>query len=87
VDGTVTRPISNLMLTRGAERPAEVRPSTTTLYLFAADVVSTHATLVANGIRPGAIVYPDYMPCGEFGVRDPDGYQLTIAQAGRIHLN
>jgi hypothetical protein len=38
--------------------------------------------LVANGVAPGAIVYPDYMPKGEFGVHDPDGYHLTIAQAG-----
>ena len=72
----------NLMLTRGEEEAAEVRPSTTTLYLYAADVVSLHAMLVANGLTPGAITYPDYMPEGEFGVRDPDGCYLTIAQAG-----
>ena len=72
----------NLMLTRGEEKAAEVRPGTTTLYLYAADVVSQHAMLVANGLTPGAIAYPDYMPEGEFGVRDPDGYHLTIAQAG-----
>jgi catechol 2,3-dioxygenase-like lactoylglutathione lyase family enzyme len=72
----------NLMLTRGEEKPGEVRPGTTTLYLYAADVVAMHATLVANGVTPGAIAYPDYMPEGEFGVRDPDGYHLTIAQTG-----
>ena len=72
----------NLMLTRGEEKQAEVRPGTTTLYLYAVDVVSMHATLVANGVKPGAIAYPDYMPRGEFGVRDPDGYHLTIAQTG-----
>jgi catechol 2,3-dioxygenase-like lactoylglutathione lyase family enzyme len=71
----------NLMLTRG-EEGAQPRPGTTTLYLYAADVASVHATLVASGIAPGAIVYPDYMPKGEFGVHDPDGYHLTIAQAG-----
>ena len=72
----------NLMLTRGEEKPAAVRPGTTTLYLYAADLPSVHAALVASGITPGAIVYPDYLPRGEFGVHDPDGYHLTIAQAG-----
>src|SRR5881628_3643337 len=46
----------NLMLTRG-EEGAQPRFRTTTLYLYAADVASVHATLVANGIAPEAIVY------------------------------
>jgi hypothetical protein len=38
---------SNLMLTRGEGRPVDVKPGTTTLYLYAVDVVSTHANLIA----------------------------------------
>jgi len=72
----------NLMITRGENRGEEISPGSTTFYLYATDVTAAHVTLVTNGALPGAIVHPDYMPGGEFGVRDPDGYHLTIAQAG-----
>jgi hypothetical protein len=70
------------MLTLREEHSPPVTPGTTVFYLYAADVTSMHAMLAANGVRHGAIAFPDYMPKGEFDVWDPDGYKLTVAQAG-----
>jgi hypothetical protein len=38
-------------------------------------------SLLARQIAAGEISYPDYLPNGEFRVRDPDGYTLMIAQS------
>ena len=51
-------------------------------YLYAADLPALRAVLVTHGVAAGAICYPEYLPLGEFGVKDPDGYTLMIAQAG-----
>ncbi len=37
--------------------------------------------LVREGLEPGEIEYPEYLPAGEFQMRDPDGYCLMIAQS------
>lgn len=69
----------NLMVTRTG-RPLNPGAQDVLFYLYAADLPAVRARLVANGIDAGAICYPDYLPEGEFGVKDPDGYTLMIAQ-------
>jgi catechol 2,3-dioxygenase-like lactoylglutathione lyase family enzyme len=68
----------NLMVTRSE---GAVEAGETLFYLYAADLKSLRAELLAKGVQAGEIAYPDYLPNGEFRVTDPDGYTLMIAQS------
>ena len=70
---------ANLMLTRSESIKAA--PEEVLFYLYAADLVGLRQQLLADGLQPGEIGYPFYLPRGEFGIADPDGYCLMIAQA------
>lgn len=70
----------NLMLTRDA-RAADADAQDVLFYLYASDLESVRAALLANGIPAGEICFPEYLPDGEFRVADPDGYTLMIAQS------
>ena len=70
---------ANLMLVRGeAPKPDEEQ---VLFYLYATDLVAQRAKLMAAGIKVGEICYPEYLPKGEFGTYDPDGYRLMIGQS------
>lgn len=51
------------------------------LYLYATDLTALRSRMVANGLNPGAVSYPDYLPDGELQILDPDGHTLMIAQS------
>jgi hypothetical protein len=51
-------------------------------YVYATDLAAIRSQLIAAGITVSAISYPPYLPAGEFGTTDPDGYCLMVAQAG-----
>lgn len=70
---------ANLMLTRSESIKAA--PEEVLFYLYAPNLVALREQLIAQGLRPGEIGYPFYLPKGEFQVSDPDGYCLMIAQA------
>ena len=70
----------NLMLTRSL-CAIDASAQEVLFYLYALDLKSLRKTLLAEGIDAGEIDYPDYLPNGEFRVRDPDGYTLMIAQS------
>ena len=70
----------NLMLTRSARR-IDADAQDVLFYLYASDLQSLRTMLLANGVAAGEISYPEYLPNGEFCVRDPDGYTLMIAQS------
>lgn len=70
----------NLMVTRSA-RPVDPSAQDVLFYLYAADLASLRSTLLSQGVEAGEIIYPDYLPKGEFRVQDPDGYTLMIAQS------
>ena len=70
----------NLMLARTG-RPLNPGAQDVLFYLYAADLVALRNTLIAQGLKPGEIKYPEYLPKGEFRIDDPDGYCLMIAQA------
>jgi catechol 2,3-dioxygenase-like lactoylglutathione lyase family enzyme len=74
---------ANLMLVRRREGPARLdREAPQVLfYLYAHDLKALRAELVAKGLKPGEIEYPEYLPQGEFSLRDPDGYLLMIGQS------
>jgi catechol 2,3-dioxygenase-like lactoylglutathione lyase family enzyme len=70
----------NLMLTR-SDRAIDAAAQDVLFYLYAADLPALRNSLLSNGIDAGEIAYPDYLPNGEFRVRDPDGYTLMVAQS------
>lgn len=75
---------ANLMLVSG-EVPgtAESRAKTVLFYLYARDLKSLREELLAKGFEASDISFPEYLPEGEFRVKDPDGYTLMMAQSGR----
>ena len=50
-------------------------------YLYASDLVALRDNLLRDGLTPGEITHPEYLPKGEFRLQDPDGYRLMIAQS------
>jgi catechol 2,3-dioxygenase-like lactoylglutathione lyase family enzyme len=70
----------NLMLNR-SEGPIDAGAQEVLFYLYAADLPALRTSLLANGVDAGEICYPEYLPKGEFRVKDPDGYTLMVAQA------
>ena len=71
---------ANLMLSC-VDREGELGSHGTLYYLYAADLVSLREKLIAAGLKPGPITYPDYLPKGEFEIKDPDGHTLMLAQS------
>jgi len=69
----------NLMLSR-AEGDIDPAAKGVLFYLYATDLAGLRAELISAGKNPGPIKYPDYLPKGEFAVKDPDGYCLMVAQ-------
>jgi catechol 2,3-dioxygenase-like lactoylglutathione lyase family enzyme len=70
---------ANLMLSC-ANREGDLANPGTLYYLYAANLVSLREELIAAGLEPGPIKYPDYLPKGEFKIQDPDGHTLMLAQ-------
>ena len=70
----------NLMLTR-SECAIQAEAQQVLFYLYVADLPALRQELIAAGLTPGEIRYPDYLPQGEFEMKDPDGYCLMIAQS------
>ena len=73
---------ANLMLTRTSRpNPLDKEEPHVLFYLYARDLKALRAELVAKGIKASEICYPEYLPHGEFGLHDPDGYLLMIGQS------
>ena len=70
----------NLMLTLGRSG-MDSKAHVVLFYLYAKDLVALRNDLLGRGVAASQIDHPDYLPEGEFGVVDPDGYQLMIAQS------
>ncbi len=70
----------NLML-GSSECPIDTKAQAFLFYLYATDLVALREELIAKGVKPGPITFPDYLPKGEFRLQDPDGYSLMIAQS------
>ena len=70
----------NLMVARST-CPIDVTAQEVLFYFYATDLKALRRDLTATGIEAGEIAYPDYLPKGEFRLKDPDGYTLMIAQS------
>jgi hypothetical protein len=64
-----------------ADRGGNLANPGTLYYLYASNLVSLREKLIAAGLKPGPITYPDYLPKGEFEIKDPDGHTLMLAQS------
>ncbi len=74
---------AHLMLNRSqGPMPPGVRD--VILYLYSFDLVAYRDQLAADGIKVGPIEYPPYMPEGEFGIEDPDGYCILVGQTDEV---
>ena len=71
----------NLMLTAAA-CAIDVEAQEVLFYLYASDLRAIRQTLLDAGFQAGKIEFPEYLPEGEFHVKDPDGYTLMVAQSG-----
>jgi catechol 2,3-dioxygenase-like lactoylglutathione lyase family enzyme len=71
---------ANLMLAT-SECPIDSKAQAFLFYLYATDLVALRQQLLAQGLNPGEISYPPYLPKGEFRLQDPDGFTLMIAQS------
>jgi len=76
---------AHLMLSR-ADGAVNAGEQAVLFYLYAPDVASYRAELAARGIKVGPIIYPFYMPEGEFRIDDPDGYCLLVGQTDTVSL-
>jgi predicted enzyme related to lactoylglutathione lyase len=72
---------AQIMLTK-ASAPVDPEAQAVIYYIYCDDVAAMHAHLTGHGHRPGRIQTPFYSPGGEFRIRDPDGYDLTITHFG-----
>ena len=61
-----------------AEEPVDPERQALILYIYVDDVAKAHAELAAAGLEPGPICTPFYAPNGEFLMKDPDGFSLSI---------
>jgi catechol 2,3-dioxygenase-like lactoylglutathione lyase family enzyme len=68
------------MLLAPANAPVDPAAQAALLYMYVADVTALRKKLTAVGLTVTDVTYPDYMPNGEIGVVDPDGYCVLIGQ-------
>ena len=47
-------------------------------YMYAPDLEALRARLRADGVDPGPVSHPHYMPKGEICLTDPDGYTVLV---------
>jgi predicted enzyme related to lactoylglutathione lyase len=69
---------ANLMVAR-ASHPVVAEEQGLIMYLYCDDVAACHSELAEKGVGVGEITYPFYSPKGEFRVKDPDGYDISVS--------
>jgi hypothetical protein len=69
---------ANLMVAR-ASHPVIAEEQGLIMYLYCDDVAAAHSQLAAKEIDVGEITYPFYSPKGQFRVKDPDGYDISVS--------
>jgi catechol 2,3-dioxygenase-like lactoylglutathione lyase family enzyme len=52
------------------------------LIMYTADLKALREQLVAAGVKVSEVRYPPWMPSGNIGLRDPDGYLIEVNHWG-----
>jgi Glyoxalase/Bleomycin resistance protein/Dioxygenase superfamily len=66
-----------------AEDPVDAPAQAVMLYMYTPDLTGLREQLLARGVKVPPIRYPEYMPSGEIGIADPDGYAILVAHWGK----
>ena len=66
-----------------AEEPVNPYAPAVMLYMYTPDLTGLREQLLARGVKVPSIRYPEYMPSGEIGIADPDGYAILVAHWGK----
>ena len=70
---------ARIMLTL-ADAPRDAEEQGVIFWLYTQDLDGFHARLREQGLEPGAIVDGTPGPPREFGLADPDGYELMVSE-------
>jgi catechol 2,3-dioxygenase-like lactoylglutathione lyase family enzyme len=65
-----------------ASHPPDASQQAVIFALYTRDLPTLRELLLANGIEPERIEYPEHMPSGSMRVDDPDGFNISINQWG-----
>jgi hypothetical protein len=66
-----------------AERLIDAPAQAVMLCMYTPDLAGFREQLLANGVAVPPIVYPEYMPSGEFDITDSDGYHIAVMHWGK----
>ena len=66
-----------------AERPIDASAQGVMLCMYTPDLAGLREQLLASGVAVPPIVYPEYMPSGEFDITDPDGFHIAVMHWGK----
>jgi hypothetical protein len=66
-----------------AERPVDASVQDVMLCMYTPDLAGLREHLLASGVGVPPIIYPEYMPSGEFDIIDPDGYHIAVMHWGK----
>lgn len=66
-----------------AERPIDASAQGVMLCMYTPDLIGLREQLLASGVAVPPIVYPEYMPSGEFDIADPDGFHIAVMHWGK----
>ncbi|MGA9040383.1 MAG: VOC family protein [Terriglobales bacterium] len=65
------------------EHPVDAAAQAVSLVMYTPDLPALREQLLAHGIAAPPIRYPDYLPSGEIGLTDPDGYMVNVVHWGK----
>ena len=66
-----------------AEHPIDPSAQALMLYMYTPDLAGLREHLLGNGVQVPPIRHPEYMPSGEIGITDPDGFLIIVAHWGK----
>jgi hypothetical protein len=66
-----------------ADEPVDASAQAVMLCVYTPDLTGLREHLLASGVEVPPIRYPEYLPSGEIGIADSDGYCITVAHWGK----
>ena len=66
-----------------AEEPVDGSAQAVMLCMYTRDLAGLRQQLLDSGVKVPPIRFPEYMPSGEIGIADPDGYAIVVSHWGK----